>query len=92
MTQIEIDRSIKDHLEEWAFVISEAHATPVLLLSLVHDEKSGELSGALHMCMPNNSDMEWVKDMLAQAYMLVEKDQKARAERTAENETGSNDR
>ena len=63
ITSERIREITEDRLREWGEIAIEKHTTPALLVCVGHDQVSGEM----HLMVPDNFDLEDVRKLLLQA-------------------------
>jgi len=68
MTKFEVQSINKRRLEGWGDVLVEVHCTPAVLIGIGQDHQSG----VLHICIPENLPIQFVRDYLARALQEVE--------------------
>jgi hypothetical protein len=71
--QEEVERICRERLEAWGKRLAEAHATPVLLLGVGHDHRSGEAVLVTTEDMPEEHLREIVSFLFRQVWLEAEK-------------------
>jgi len=56
MTTQDIDKINRERLEVWRAGLTQAHATPAILIGVGHDHEAGQV----HLCIPENLPLEFV--------------------------------
>jgi hypothetical protein len=63
MPRVQTSRITRERLDEWAETLDQAHATPMLMVAVGHDEQVGEM----HVIVPDGVDRDQVKIFLRAA-------------------------
>jgi len=63
ITSERIREITSDRLREWGEIAIDKHCTPALLLCVGHDQVSGQI----HLMVPDNCDLEDLRSLLLQA-------------------------
>jgi len=58
--RVNTDRITRERLRDWAKDLDQFHATPILLVSVGHDEHSGDV----HLCITEDTPVEVVISIL----------------------------
>lgn len=66
--QLEIGRIVGERLESWGQRLTEAHSTPVLMLAIGHDHRSGHLT----LLVPEGVSKEQLRAFLSFALKYLE--------------------
>lgn len=71
MDSDKIEEITCDRLQKWAFKLLSEHSTPVILIGIGHDHKSGQIT----VCVPENfTDFEYIGILKAALIQLKKED------------------